>query len=130
MKLIFINVFPQWKIRSTRKIIDYIQLIALGLEMNTLYDSILFLFKIWKPTNTVSRSIFKEAFTDDIGAKNEIDRDIIKHNIILLCFTTFVCKVILFLIASLRITIYSSAFCFMCHVNSPKCYLDNIKFRI
>ena len=66
----------------------------------------------------------------DIGAKNEIDRDIIKHNIILLCFTTFVCKVILFLIASLRITIYSSAFCFMCHVNSPKCYLDNIKFRI
>ena len=89
-----------------------------------------FLFKIWKPTNTVSRSIFKEAFTDDIGAKNEIDRDIIKHNIILLCFTTFVCKVILFLIASLRITIYSSAFCFMCHVNSPKCYLDNIKFRI
>ena len=105
MKLIFINVFPQ-------------------------YNSILFLFKIWKPTNTVSRSIFKEAFTDDIGAKNEIDRDIIKHNIILLCFTTFVCKVILFLIASLRITIYSSAFCFMCHVNSPKCYLDNIKFRI
>ena len=76
------------------------------------------------------RSIFREAFTDDIGAKNEIDRDIIKHNIILLCFTTFVCKVILFLIASLRITIYSSAFCFMCHVNSPKCYLDNIKFRI
>ena len=124
MKLIFINVFPQWKIHFTRKIIDYIKLMASG------YNSILFVFKIWKPTNTVSRSIFKEAFTDDIGAKNEIDRDIIKHNIILLCFTTFVCKVILFLIASLRITIYSSAFCFMCHVNSPKCYLDNIKFRI
>ena len=98
--------------------------------IDTIGKSILFLFIIWKPTNTVSRSIFKEAFTDDIGAKNEIDRDIIKHNIILLCFTTFVCKVILFLIASLRITIYSSAFCFMCHVNSPKCYLDNIKFRI
>ena len=51
-----------------------------------MYNSILFLFGIWKPTNTDSRSIFKEAFTDrgDIGAKNEIDRDIIKHNIILL----------------------------------------------
>ena len=48
--------------------------------MIPMYNSILFLFEIWKPTNTDSRSIFTEAFPDrgDIGAKNEIDRDIIK----------------------------------------------------
>ena len=58
------------------KKIDYIKLILSGIEMVIFHlmlfvkgllpmcNSILFLFEIWKPTNTDSRSIFKEAFTD------------------------------------------------------------------